>query len=368
MWSVQSLALEPQSLLFGPVPIICALAGGVMVWLSRVRARWPDMSVLEQEVPDLAPPLNKRFYYSALSLFAVAWVLLCVGQGYAAMLNNKAVLAVGSLLTGVGLAVALYPRVSTTKLIYRVPGRPAPLEPVPTKSIEASRLMAQVARLRVWVDRLIDVPEEKRAHLPEWQDASLETSILDMFSPQWATHLADEFRCDLQSEQEESLVDLANKPAHWVAYVMKGLWDSEVELSNPLFEFSLDQVKHWLKDKSWMEIIAQVDPNPLKIQAAITAAVPPRWPQPRVGPEVDTCMIAVGKDLWELVAPFVSQSAAHRFERVEWQDPNTMTVTRIVQGLTGGWRGYDGLPGQVLTGRAGSVTERRASQEVLNAK
>jgi len=259
--------------------------------------------------------------------------------------------------------VVFYPRISTTKLIYRVPGRPAPLEPVPAKSIEASRLMAQAARLCAWVERLVNRPEQTQSRLPEWRDSSLQTSILDMFSPQWANHLADAFRRDLQAGPEKSLVDMAGKPAHWVDYVLRGLSDPEIELSDPLFVFALQQVKHWLKDKSWRQIISHVNPDPPKIHDAIAAAVPPRWPQTRNDPEVDTSVIAVGKELWELIAPFVDQDSSHWLQRVEWQDPNTMTVTRIVQGLSGGWRGHDGLPGQAGAGHVGTSTEDQIALE-----
>jgi hypothetical protein len=363
MLSGRTLVLEPLALLFGPVPIVFALAGATLLLFSRMRAPWPDMTSLEQEMPDLAPPLNRRWYYAGLVLFVVAWVLLCLGLGASVVLNNVGVFVTGLGLTWSGLSVIFYPRVSTTKLIYRVPGRPAPLEPVAAKSIEASRLLAQADRLCAWVDRLVNTREDTQSRLPEWRDSSLETSILDMFSPQWASYLADAFAQELQAGPSKSLVHMAGKPAHWVDYVVRGLSDPDVELSDPLFVFAQHHVKHWLKDKSWGQIIRHVNPDPPKIHDAIAAAVPPRWPQTRNDPEVDTSVIAVGKELWELIAPFVDQNSAHWFQRVEWQDPNSMTVTRIVQGLSGGWRGHDGLPGQAGAGQVGTSTEDQTPAE-----
>ena len=80
--------------------------------------------------------------------------------------------------------------------------------------------------------------------------------------------------------------------------------------------------------------------------SAVSASAAPRWPQTRDDPEVDTSVIAVGKELWDIISPFTDPDDPHRFVVVDWQDPYTVAVVRIVLGLSRGWRGYPGLPDQ----------------------
>lgn len=347
MWPVWPLGRESIADFCGPASIICAMAGAAVLLMSRICARGPGPASLGRYAPDLAPPLSRNWYYAGLALFTVAWTLLCLCQGSSTVYGNMGVLSVGLLLIWTGLALAFYPRIGTTKLVHRVSEQPLSANPGPTKSMGPSYLLAQDARLQSWAEGIICALEPQSPQSSSSQSSALNTSILDMFSPQWANRLAEAFEHDLQTGSEKSLAEMAKQPALWAECVIQGLLDLQIEVRDPLYLFALHQVKRWLGGKSWEQIIAYVNPEPSKIvDAGIAAAVPPHWPQTRMEPEVDMSLITVGNELWTLIAPFVDKDSACRFEKVEWQEPHTMTVTRIVQGLSGGWRSYEGLPGQ----------------------
>jgi hypothetical protein len=71
------------------------------------------------------------------------------------------------------------------------------------------------------------------------------------------------------------------------------------------------------------------------------------WPTPRVDPDTNTCVIAVSKALWEALTPLTKPPGTPALVLLDWDSSeDKIVVLRTVQGLTQGWRGYPGLPGQ----------------------
>jgi hypothetical protein len=180
----------------------------------------------------------------------------------------------------------------------------------------------------------------------DWNLAGLEDPLPRMFSPHWQSQLAQIFKEELESQTGKTLEQMMADPAHWAQCLMEGLSDPDLELSNPVQIFCLYHVKRWLRDKPLERVISQLNVDRGMLIAAVSASAPPRWPQTRDDPEVDTSVIAVGRELWDIMAPFTDEDDPHRFVVVDWQQPYTVAVVRTVLGLSRGWRGYPGLPGQ----------------------
>jgi len=98
---------------------------------------------------------------------------------------------------------------------------------------------------------------------------------------------------------------------------------------------------------------------------------PAHWPTPRADPDLCASVVAVGRPLWEVVAPrtveeggtdsngegrpgrssgLVSLAACcpgAAIVPLNWDSQeDKVVVLRLVQGLPQGWRGFPGLPGQ----------------------
>jgi len=321
----------------------CALVGAVLIAVSAVRVRWPRNAPSEEEVPDLAAPRNRLWHIAGLVFLTAAWALLCVAGGTLDATPDVRIGLGGLLALWLGLALIQLPREGQARLSCTVPERPIPPRRVPAKSFEESRLVGQVERLRAWVDRLLAAPEPARPGSLSWNEVSLEDPLPKMFGSRWRSQLAEVFKRELASS-ERSLAKMSSEAGIWAERLLAVWSDANGEPVDPLHLFCLCPVQRWLEDKPLEHLIGQLDLNPQMLVSAVIANVPPRWPQTRDDPEVDSSVIAVGKELWDIIAPFVDPSDSHRFALVDWQDPRTVAVVRIVQGLTSGWRGYPGLP------------------------
>ena len=137
---------------------------------------------------------------------------------------------------------------------------------------------------------------------------------------------------------------MARNPHLWGEFVREELREPTIGLSEPAHLFAFRAVQRWLKDWRWQDLVAQVRPDRQWFDFFVSRNLSPRWPPARGVPEVDASVIVVGEALWDLVAPLTETSRKHRLVRAPWQDPETLVVVRIVQGLTQGWRGFDAFP------------------------
>ncbi len=69
--------------------------------------------------------------------------------------------------------------------------------------------------------------------------------------------------------------------------------------------------------------------------------------------------IAVAKPLWDVLSPLAQAAGTVPLVPLDWDiRSDAIVVVRIVQGLSEGWRGFPGLPGQA----------RDAAREVAGRK
>lgn len=332
--------------LFGGLSVVCGLVGATLVYLGMIRVRLPGGVPDHRQTPNMAPPRNKSWYVGGLVSLTAAWLFLCRANGSLQIPLNMTALVAGLASAWAGLALVQFPRYGNTKLACAGLRKPVPPAPLEARSVEGARLASQVERLRSWVDRLLVVAEPSQLNRLEWNEANLEDLLPRMFSPHWQNQLAQIFKKELESQTGKSLGQMVNDPANWARCLMDGLSDPDMEMNSPLHVFCLCHVKRWLQEKPLEQLLAQLKTDRGMLVSTVSASVAPRWPQTREDPEVDTSVIAVGKELWDIIAPFTDPDDPHHFVVVDWQDPYTVAVVRVVLGLSRGWRGYPGLQGQ----------------------
>lgn len=331
---------------FGVLAAACGLTGAVLVYASAIRKGWPTGVPDDRHAPGLAPPRNRPWLFTGLGFLTVAWVALYQTMSSLHVAFNMAVLGGGLGSMWAALALVQFPRYGSIKLACKDLRKPAPPTPVEAKSVEMPQLASHVEKLRSWVDRLMAVSEPLQSEDLNWNHASLEDPLPRMFSPHWQSQLAQVFKSELEAQTGKTLEQMIADPVNWARCLVQGLSDPDLELSNPLHIFCLYYVKRWLREKPLERIISQLTVDRAMLISAVNASAPPRWPQTRDDPEIDASVIAVGKELWDIIAPFTDANDPHRFVMVDWKEPYTVAVVRTVLGLSRGWRGYPGLPGR----------------------
>lgn len=348
-WSLDNsrhVAVGFVAVMSGGLALACSLAGAVLIYLSGVRMRRPRGVPDDKLVPDLAPPRDRRWFITGLVLLTIAWGALRQTWGSLDVTFDMAVLGGGLASAWIALLIAQFPRSGSARLACTDLRKPAPLAPLEAQSVEVPQLAAEVSCLRSWADRLMSASGSLDAGGLNWNQAALEDPLPKMFSPHWQSQLAAIFRKELESQTGKTLDELMADPANWARCLLEGLSDPNLELSNPLHIFCLYYVKRWLREKPLERVISQLTVDRGMLISAVRASAPPRWPQTRDDPEIDTSVIAVGRELWDMIAPFTDADDPHRFALIDWQQPYTVAVVRTVQGLSRGWQGYPGLPGR----------------------
>jgi hypothetical protein len=349
LWSLSArnaAALGVKAFLTASLAVVCGSTGAILVYLSATKVKWPAGVPNEEKAPRLAPPRNRVWFIAALAFFTVAWGALCGTVALLEVAFPFGVLAAGLAFAGAALAVIQFPRYGSTNLAHTDLKKPVPPAPLEAKSVELPYLAGQVERLRSWVDRLMAASEPLRCGGLEWNQAGLEDPLPRMFSLHWQSQLATAFRNDLERQTGKTLEQMIADPANWARCLVESLSDSDLEQSNPLSVFCLSYVKRWLQAKPLERVLSQLTIDRGRLVSAVSASAPPRWPQTRDDPEIDASVIAVGRELWDVIAPFMDPDDPHRFVVMDWREPYTVAVVRTVQGLARGWRGYPGLPGQ----------------------
>ena len=346
LWNSANGAIRAGAIVFGAVAAVCGLTGAGLVYASVPRKGWPTGVPDDRHAPGLAPPRSRPWFFTGLGFLTVAWLALYQAMNSLHMAFDMAVLSGGLASLWAALALAQFPRYGSIKLVCKDLRKPAPPTPVEAKSVEMPQLAGYVEKLRSWVDRLIAVSEPLESEGLNWNHASLEDPLPRMFSPHWQSQLAQIFRSELEAQTGRTLEQMIADPGNWARCLVEGLSDPDLELSNPLHIFCLYYVKRWLREKPLERVISQLTVDRTMLISAVSASAPPRWPQTRYDPEIDASVIAVGKELWDIIAPFTDANDPHRFVMVDWKEPYTVAVVRTVLGLSRGWRGYPGLPGQ----------------------
>ncbi|RPJ37031.1 MAG: hypothetical protein EHM35_07100 [Planctomycetaceae bacterium] len=339
-------AIGGKTLLYGGLSVVGGLIAGVLIYLSTTTVSRPRKAPGEGEVPDLAPPWNRRRYMAGLISLTVAWLSLCLGSNLTNGTANAAgsMAGLGAIL--LGLVLAQLPRRGTAELTCAIPKMPQKLIDLEEEVAEGPHLATQVESLQSWVDRLLAVPETSPSSDLDWNETNLDDLLPKMFTAQWRRQLAEAFRKNQEMRSGKSLKQMVDDPEAWTRCLMEGFSASGFDLTNPLEAFWRYHVERWLEEEPLEHLISQLGLDSRTVVSAIVASVPPRWPQTRGDCDVDTSAIAVGKELWNIMTQFSDPDDPHRFAVIDWQDRHTVAVIRIVQGLSRGWRGFPALPSQ----------------------
>jgi hypothetical protein len=137
--------------------------------------------------------------------------------------------------------------------------------------------------------------------------------------------------------------------------------------------FALQAVKAWIESHTWAELLSFLNIDPARFGRLAGRLACVHWPTPRVDPDMNASVIAVGKPLWDVLAPKEGKKPAAQEGRsdalnslrcsplsfspssgaslvlLDWDmRDDKVVVLHGVQGLTQGWRGFPGMPGQLF--------------------
>lgn len=327
--------------LLGVIGVSIILTGPV-----QVRADQPR----RQEAPDhVCPPFWTWRAFGLLCL-ALGWLILCLRTP--GPFETDASLrwichATGLLFLGMAAILGLKPRVGRVRLIERIPKVPEPLTGGITVAAADSELIREVTAMIQWIDGLTLDPRQGllRHGMP---DATQGREVLfDFIATDWDRQLAQAFRNTLRRRMGQSLRDLALEPRAWAQCIVRHLQDPQTRTSDLGVLFTLEVVKVWVDSLGLADLAACLDPNGEKTAHLLCRSVSPNWPATRIEPDVTSCVVAAGSELWEALATLPWTDGAPVLVRSDWDvRTDTALILQVVQGLTQGWRGYPALPSQ----------------------
>jgi len=353
--------------------VLVALAGlGLACVAGCPNQRRPDQ-VSRDEAPGHASPPVWWCPAVGLVCLAVAWTVLCLGTP--SQMATDAIglwlgLVAGLVLVAVGVGVGVFPRTGRLVLIDRVARIPQPLTGGIAHPVKERELPRSVAALAAWVNRLTLDPDRCLERFGATDPRPARETLLDFLALDWEGQLARAFRQAIEARAGKSLKTLALQPMLWAECVARQLQnppDGGGELTSL---FALQAVKAWIESHPLSELLSLLDVDLARFGNLVGRLAPPHWPTPRVDPDINVNVIAVGKPLWGVVAPlaqrdgkkvgseegqdvppsglrtFGSFSSGVSLALLDWDShDDKIVVLRVVQGLAQGWRGLPGMPG-----------------------
>jgi hypothetical protein len=380
--------------------VLAGLAGLGSAFVTRGPAQMRPDQASEEEAPGHAHPPVWWPRAAGLLCLAVAWTFFCWRVPLSAAPDRAVVWwapLLGLVLMSTGVGVALFPRMGRTGLIDRVPKMPQPLAGGIPRPVPERQLPQRVAALAAWIERLILEPDQCRERLgamdagPRSRKTATENptkqaregatnamhrawepgTLFDAVATDWEGQLAQTFRRAVEARSGKSLKMLALQPALWAECIMSQLQDSHPDppgsqsgarpdppaarLASPARSrnelsslFALQAVKAWLDSHTLTELLSFLNIDLTRFGSLVSRLACVHWPAPRADPEASVTVIAVGKALWDAVAPLTKMPG---MPALVLQDcdlrEESIVILRVVQGLAQGWRGFPGMPGQL---------------------
>jgi hypothetical protein len=278
-------------------------------------------------------------------------------------------LTAGLVLVAGGVGVGLFPRTGRLVLIDRMARIPQPLGGGLAHPVKERELPPSVAALAGWVNRLTLDPDQCVERLRTTDPQPARETLLDFLSLDWEDQLTRAFRQAVEERAGKSLKTLALQPTLWAECVVRQLQNPQggSELASL---FALQAVRAWIESHPLSELLSLLDVNLARFDGLVGRLASPHWPAPRVDPDISVGVIAVGKPLWNVLAPlvqgdgkkgaseegrsgapaprrtFASASRGVSLVLLDWDTrDDRIVVLRVVQGLAQGWRGLPGMPG-----------------------
>jgi hypothetical protein len=342
-----------------------------------------------EEAPGHVNPPLWRFRGVGLFALALAGIVLCLGVPAPVTTQTAdpwVAHFVGLILVGAGAGLALLPRAGRAYLIERVPRMPQPLAGGIGRTAKDRELPRGVAAMAAWVNRLSLDPDRCAGRSAATNVSQAQETLLDFLAADWDSQLAQAFRRALEARSGKSLKILALQPVLWTECVTKELLDPRAACGDLTSLFALEAVRAWIESHTLPELLSLVNVDVARLRHLAGRLASPHWPAPRVEPDAGMNVIAVGKSVWDALAPLVAQegkkgrseegqgpstqnsalgspqniasshvrtfspsSSGVALVPLEWDSHNdAIVILRVVQGLTQGWRGFPGLPGQLV--------------------
>lgn len=330
--------------------VVTVVAGiGIASIIGCPSQTHPDQ-VSEREAPGHVSPPAWQCRAVGVVCLGLAWIILCLGFAAPAAPQTAAqwiAHLAGLVLVAVGLGWALLPRMGRAYFIDRVPKMPLPLTGGIGRPVAAQDLGHQITAMAGWINGLtlepgIRVDRSGATSLPRDRE-----TLFDFLTPDWEEQLAKAFRHALETRSGKSLIALAQQPVLWAECITKELQDPRVTSGDLTTLFALQAVKAWIESHSLAELLAFLQVDVERFGRLTARLASPHWPTPRVEPELSANAIAVAKPLWDLLAPLTQTAGALPIVPLDWDArSDAILIVRVVQGLSEGWRGFPGLPGQ----------------------
>jgi hypothetical protein len=330
--------------------VLAVIAGVGVASIVACPSQAHSDQVSRQEAPGhVSPPAWQCRGIGVLCL-AVAWVVFCLGLPTPSAPQTATlwiVHLVGLAMVAVGVGWALLPRTGYAYFIDRVPRMPQPLAGGIGRPTANHDLGRQVVAIAGWVNRLTLEPgpwlgQSQAGAMPRDRE-----TLFDFLAPDWEDQLAKAFRLALETRSGKSLTALAHQPVLWAECITKELQDPRASCSDLTALFALQAVKAWIESHTLAELLGMVQIDVERFGRLTARLAAPHWPAPRVEPEMSAGVIAVAKPLWDALSSQTQAVETVPLVSLDWDiRSDAIVVMRVVQGLSEGWRGFPGLPGQ----------------------
>jgi hypothetical protein len=291
-----------------------------------------------------------------VACLALAWVVFCLGLPTPSAPETvfQWISHLGGLvLVAAGVGWVLLPRTGYACFVDRVAKMPLPLAGGIGRPAANHDLGRQLAAMSGWINRLTLEPGHRLGRSETVNVPRDRETLFDFLAADWEEQLAGAFRLALEARSGKSLLALALQPVLWIECITKEFQDPHAMSHDLPCLFTRQAVKAWIESHTLAELLAMVKVDAERFGRMSVRLASPHWPTPRTEPELSAGVIAVARPLWDLLAPVTQAAGPAPIVPLDWDlRSDEIVVVRIVQGLTDGWRGFPGMPGQVCNGAA----------------
>jgi hypothetical protein len=330
-----------------------------------------------QEAPGHVPPPVWRHRAAGLLCLACAWTVVCLGIPSAAApepMAYRLMEIAGLAVVAASAGMALRPRMGRAYFVDRMAKAPQPLSGGIGRPFRERELPRLVTALIAWVNRLAVEPDQclerlRAARIRPHREGTANPArragepgtLLDFVAPDWESQLTQVFRQTIAARAGKPLHTLAVQPALWSECILNQLqeyqergWSAKRDAAHAgaggelTSLFALQAVRAWVESLTLAELLSFLHMDLTRFGHLVGRLACPHWPTPRIDPDMNACVIGVGKSLWEALAPLAETPGVPAVTLMDWDaSDGKIVILRVVQGLSQGWRGFPGLPGQL---------------------
>jgi hypothetical protein len=281
------------------------------------------------------------------------WGIACISTGigcifyYNFILSNQVnvIMSVsGCSLCLVGFAFSNFSLTGKISLIKKISHPPDRIPPDINPKTKEAYIFRNAFSLMQWIQTLLNRTEKKTTQsFLEWPEKANPGSIFEAFVKDWDSQVLSLYFKDL-SEQNESFQSRIHNPDLWAKYIISDIKNNQTNLSSLEYIFVRYSLNEWLQKQSVDHILNQISIDEQWFNTFVTKDACCHWPKTRNEPEVDVSVVAVSQDFWEKLS-YLNNSLQfpNQIIKIDWPDPKSIIIFRIVQGLRNGWLGISPL-------------------------